>query len=402
MSKKQWLALCVCPFVISTGISTVFGLMPVYLTSIGADSTRAGVILAAAYIAMASSTVIGGYLSQRLQRRIPMLIIGGVLAVPLAWWLGTTASVGALLLLATSLWFVTGMVLTMANILAGLFAEPTRRGRIFGMLSVSSGLGLFFGALVSGWIADHWGFGVLFRLLAIVYVTIPCLGLVLHDKPVSERQEGTSAHFRFVLTNRTFRLLFFACILGQAGNAIFALSRPLIMQSLHFTATTMTTAAAIGSLVSLPLSLIIGRLSDQFGRKALIIVCFATTPVGLIILAAAGQLWQFWLASVLQTILGISMVVSSALVTDMFADQALDTALALLNATIWIGLSIGLSASSIALPLFQMLPTIVASVLVSLGAVGLLLLMTVPQRKVLLESSGVHSCDTFENTGERF
>lgn len=277
--KAQVLALCGCRFIISTGVSIVFGLMPMYLTSIGADSARTGFILAVAYLAMASSTVIGGSLSHRLQRRRPILIAGGVVAAPLAWWLSTTASVVPLLIAAACLWFAAGMVSTMTNILAGLFAEPARRGHLFGILSLGSGFGLFFGALVSGWMADHWGFAAPFRFLGILYLLIPCLGLVLRDKPASDMQRGNAAQFRHVLANRTFRLLFFASILGQIANAVFALSRPLIMQGLRLSATTITTAAAIGSLASLPLAPTIGRLSDRLGRKLLIVVCFSRTPV---------------------------------------------------------------------------------------------------------------------------
>ncbi len=374
------IALCGCTFIINTGISIVFGLMPMYLTSIGADSARTGFILAVAYLAMASSTVIGGYVSHRLQCRRPILIAGGVVAAPLAWWLSTTASVAPLLIVTACLWFVTGMVLAMTNILAGLFAEPARRGHLFGMLSLGSGFGLFFGALVSGWMADHWGFSAPFRFLSILYLLIPCLGLVLQDRSASDMHQGNVAQFRRVLTNRTFRLLFFASIVGQVANAVFALSRPLIMHSLRLNTTTITTAAAIGSLVSLPLAPIIGRLSDRLGRKALIILCFSTTPVGLVVLATAGQLWQFWVASILQTIIGMSTVVSSALVTDMFGDESLDTALSLLNATTWIGIVIGLSAGGAAINVIEMTPTLVVSVLISLGATGLLMAMTVPQR----------------------
>lgn len=380
MSRTRLTELCSCLFVINTGISTVFGLMPVYLTVIGADPARAGMILAVAYIAMAISTVVGGYVSQRWQRRIPLLVAGGFLAAPLAWLLGTTASVASLLVVTTTLWFVTGMVLAMTNILAGLFAEPQRRGRMFGALGMSSSLGLFFGALVSGWIADHWGFVVLFRLLGVFYLTIPCLGLMLRDTSAFEQQREKTARFGQVLANRTFRFLFFACIVGQASNAIFAFSRPVMMQGLGYSATIITTAAAIGSLVSLPLSLVIGRLSDRLGRKQLIILCFAATPLGLGVLVMAGQLWQFWVASILQTILGISMVVSSALVTDIFGEESLDTALSLLNATIWIGIVIGLSIGGIAMSAFKMAPTLVMGIVASLGAIGLLLPIVSPQQ----------------------
>ena len=97
-------------------------------------------------------------------------------------------------------------------------------------------------------------------------------------------------------------------------------------------------AAAVGTLLSLPLPLVIGRLSDRLGRKPLLLLCFLTTLPGLIILAAAKDSWHFWLASILQTGIGLSVVVGAALMTDIFPDESLDTALSLLTATPWIGI----------------------------------------------------------------
>ena len=372
MRKGQLFALCGCMFVINTGISIVFGLMPLYLTFLGADARSAGSILAVAYLALAASTLLGGYLSTRLQRRRELLIAGGVLAAPLAWSLGRVTGIGPLLVATSCLWFVTGITLTMTNILAGLLAAPERRGRSFGLLSLGAGLGLFFGSLVSGPIVDRWGYATQFGLLAAMYLVIPCLGLCLRDKAESRQRGAQAAQVRHVVRNRTFAVLFGASIIGQASNVLIALGRPLLMQDLRLDATTITTAAAVGSLVSLPLPLVVGRLADRIGRKPVILVCFLATPLGLLALTAASALWQFWVAGILQTILGVHMVASSALVTDLFADDALSTALALLNATIWIGIVAGLSAGSLAITRLGMTPTLVLSVVVSLVAIGLL------------------------------
>jgi DHA1 family multidrug resistance protein-like MFS transporter len=164
MNKKQWLALCVCNIIIYAGIGGLVGLMPIYLTRLGADATITGFFLAVIYLSLALSNVISGQLSNRFQRRKGLLILGGVLAAPISWLMSQASSIGPLLILMAGLWFVIGIPMTMVNILAGLFSEAAVRGRNFGLLGLSAGFGLFLGGLVSGPVVDRWGFPALFGL----------------------------------------------------------------------------------------------------------------------------------------------------------------------------------------------------------------------------------------------
>lgn len=91
---------------------------------------------------------------------------------------GITAA-ALLLTLMACLWFVTGVVITMTNILVGLLAEEGRQGHVFGVLHLSSGLGLFFGSLISGRVVDQWGFPALFVLMAALYLILPFVGLLI-------------------------------------------------------------------------------------------------------------------------------------------------------------------------------------------------------------------------------
>jgi len=69
MRKQQLIALCFCNVIIYSGIAGLVGLMPVYLTQLGADTTVTGFFLAFAYLALALSNIVGGRLSDRFQRR---------------------------------------------------------------------------------------------------------------------------------------------------------------------------------------------------------------------------------------------------------------------------------------------------------------------------------------------
>jgi len=287
-------------------------------------------------------------------------------------------TVGPLWLLLACLWFAIGVPMTMVTILTGLFAEAAQRGRRFGLLGLSAGCGLCFGGVVSGRIVDRWGFPALFAAFAWFCLLIPLAGWFVQDRAVPTGKQGTAAPaIRHIVGQRTFIALFVASICAQAANVVISLSRPLLMDARHFDATAIGWAAAIGSLVTLPLPLAIGWLADRLGRKAIIAACFLAPPLGLSVRAAAVEPWLFWLSSVLSTVLGFSTVAGSALLTDLFPAELLSSALALLSATPWVGIVIGFSAGGLAIRALQMTPALLAAALLSL--VALLVLIPVAE-----------------------
>src|SRR5947208_4159206 len=148
MSRQQVLALGVCNVVANAGLGGLVGLLPVHLARLGADATVTGLVLACAYVSLALSNLVGGWLSDRVQRRTVFVILGGGAAVPLAWLMSRATTVGPLWLLLACLWFAIGVPMTMVTILTGLFAEAAQRGRRFGLLGLSAGCGLCFGGVV--------------------------------------------------------------------------------------------------------------------------------------------------------------------------------------------------------------------------------------------------------------
>jgi MFS family permease len=126
-------------------------------------------------------------------------------------------------------------------------------------------------------------------------------------------------------------------------------------------------------LVTLPLPLLIGWLSDRLGRKPFLIVCYLMTTVGLVILASASQLWHFGASSAFQVALVPSLVVGSALITDIFPKEMLGAPLSLFNATPWIGFVVGFSSGGSAMNAYGIGPTLMSGVLLTLVAIIVLI-----------------------------
>jgi MFS family permease len=162
MAKKQLIALFFCSLVLWTILLSILNLLPVHAVHLGADEARAGNLLAFAFAALTVGTLLAGWLSDKLQRRKSMLILVGSLNVPATWLMGRAEEFWQLAILTAIVYFLIGMGSVTINILAGLFAGASERGKIFGILAINTSLGALIGGVISGRIVDDWGYPALF------------------------------------------------------------------------------------------------------------------------------------------------------------------------------------------------------------------------------------------------
>ncbi len=375
MSRRQLLALMVVNAAAFAGGVGLFTLLPIYATRLGADPASTGAFLSSIFIAVALGTIIAGWLADRFQKRKLILIVAGALSVPLTWLMGSATTLSQLTLLVGVNWFIGSMMGAMVGILAGLFAAEHERGRVFGLIGLAVGIGATIGSFAAGPIVDRWGYPVLFQVVAFSYAVVPLAGLFLTDRviPRSQPQNIATQRPRFFI-NRTFLLLFCASVIIHIANSQISLSKPLIMDSLHFDATSISTAGAIGTLIGLPLPFLVGWLSDRLGRKPFIVVCYFTQAVGLLILTSSSILWHFWIISIFQNMVGNSIVAGQALVTDIFSQESLGTVLSLFGATPWIGFMIGFSFAGTAMNAVG----VTTSLMLGVGIVLVAILLLIP------------------------
>jgi DHA1 family tetracycline resistance protein-like MFS transporter len=324
-------------------------LLPVYAIQFGASPAVTGYYLAFAFVALAAGTFFAGWLADKLQRRKLLLIVSGAMMIPLVWIMGEVKNIWQLAVTTAAVWFLGGIEIAVINILAGLFAAENERGRIFGLLGLTMGLGAIIGGLSVGPIVDRWGYPTMFSVLCLFPVILLTTAIFVKDKKIEQIPIHTAPeHNEKPSFGRAFIILLLAQLIAVIVNGTRNIGRSLAMNNLGFAATAITSTGVIGGLVSLPFPFILGWLSDRLGRKRLMVICYASFAIGMVMYAVSKSLWHFWIASTLLTIGLVSNSVGTAFVTDLVTPKALGRGVSLFQGMGWIGNVIGLAVAGYA------------------------------------------------------
>jgi MFS family permease len=349
MNTLMLFGLVVCDCIVFTMGNGTLPLLPIYAKVLGASSATEGIYVALAYLCLAIGTVIGGRLSDRLQSRRSLLVLAGALLVPLQALMGLTRNVFQLIATTGLLWLAAGVTLATVGAIAGREADAAQRGKVFGFIGVSAGVGSLVGGLTIGPMVDAWGYPAMFFVLAGLTVLIPITALLT----VKETQQDPASKLRTVPHPASFigvaiLLLLAAQLLGWVANGAGNMGRSISMNELNFSNTAITATAAIGGLLSLPLPLVLGWLSDRVGRKKVLITSYVAGTACLLILSVSQKLWQFWLVAALLSLLAVSMSVGPALVADIVSRERVGTAVSLFQSAQWLGTIVGFVYSGFA------------------------------------------------------
>ena len=96
---------------------------------------------------------------------------------------------------------------------------------------------------------------------------------------------------------------------------------------------------------------LLGRLSDRFGRRPILIVSQIGTFIGFLILGFAGSLWMIFLARIVDGLSGANIATAQAVITDSTSEKTRAQGLGLVGAAFGIGFVIGPVISFVSLAL---------------------------------------------------
>ena len=350
----------------------LFPLLPIYAGNFGATPTTIGIYLALTYVAITLGTMLAGWLSGKVPRRLSLVLAGftGVLALA---GLGQAATLWQVIVLTGLVWFTGGVGLANIDVMTGLLTNSANRGKSFSWIALTNPLGAIIGSLLVGHLVEWKGYPVMFAVLAAEYAIWPLIAILfLRERPLAAGRASHAASTTSAGPNRIFHFLLLSLLLSAMSISVNRLGLSLSMKELHYSASAITGANVIGGLVTIPVVLWFGKLSDRLGRKLFLLSGYLLAALGGLTLLLAGHLWHFWLVAATTLIArSISASLASAMATDILPPAAIGRSLPWVSAVSWIAGVIGFAASGIVIDLVGAASLFAIAGLLSLGSASL-------------------------------
>ncbi|HEX5809177.1 MAG TPA: MFS transporter [Anaerolineales bacterium] len=355
IKNKQLVYLFLCNFSILFIGFGLFPVLPIYAAEFGASQSFIGMYLAITYIAISIGSILAGQLSEHLPRKT-LFIAAGILGAPALFLLGQARSFWQVILLTALVWFVGGIGLSISNVLASVHTTSQTRGRAFSMLALASPLGALIGGLVVGWTVEWGGYSLMFAALTVVWLLWPIVALTrVQDAPECSPAIANAAR-PLASADRPGSVLFFLLLtifLASMTVSVGRIGLSLAMKGHQFSAGDVSTANAVGGMVTILVTLLTGNLSDRLGRKRVLALGYVIAVASTATLVSAHELWQFWVVSSL--VLASRSVITSmapAYTTDVLRRRFLGKALPLVGTMNWVSGVIGFAGAGYVLDAF--------------------------------------------------
>ena len=355
LNNKQLTYLFLCNFSILFIGFGLFPVLPLYAAEFEASQSFIGIYLAITYIAISIGSILAAQLSELLPRKT-LFIAAGLLGAPALFLLGQAQSLWQVVILTALVWFAGGIGLSISNVLTSLHTGSAVRGKAFGMLALASPLGALIGGIVVGQTVKWGGYPLMFSVVTIIWSLWPALALTrVQDKPDCVPPAGipaqplNSSH----RPGRVFWFLLLTIFLASMTVSVGRMGISLAMKSQQFSASDVSTANAIGGLMTIPVTLLTGLFSDRLGRKRFLMLGYLVAVAGTALLMSARELWQF--SVVCSLVLASRSVITSmspAYATDLVRRRVLGKTLPLVGTMNWVSGVIGFIGAGYVLDTF--------------------------------------------------
>ena len=328
-------------FLIFFGLGAIQPFLIPFLRQRQPDLTpvQCSVVLAVVYFAFAVSRLFAGHLIYRVtsKRAICLGALGYFLFVLLVYVLNAYP----LLLLAAVIWGIAAAMLWTAGSTHVLDSSASSKyGRRCGVLNLVAKIGITLGVATLGLVLRCWGYTGLFR----VALAVGGLGVLVAGSVPNNPQPPKLQSFRelsgFYFRERGLLLAALFVAPGLAYGQLLGLINLYVVDTAGKAYVGGITASFLASGVLF--SYLAGELSDQLGRRLLLIASFLAGAMGLVVMAQASQPFVMACAALL---FGVQFGAVPTVVLAWIGDHTQAGARALAHASIFAWRDVGIGTS---------------------------------------------------------
>jgi MFS family permease len=330
LERRVLIWMCVLVAVNQLGFGAMIPSLALYAQSFGVPAYAIGLAVAIYGLARFASAIPAGQLSDRLGRR-PSLALGGVISALGNLWCGLAGTYPEFIAARFVAGIGAGLVLTTGQVVLADITTPERRGRT---ISIYQGTFLFavgIGPFPGGLLAEHFGLAAPFTAygLASLLVTIVAWFAVSETRDLSQSRGRTAGapalpfaeQMRLLAAKIGFVLVSLISLMNAVvrTGGLFAIIPTLITARLGLSVSAIGFAMMLGSVSGLFAAYPAGWLTDQFGRKAVIVPATVMTGISMLLFCFAPSYLWFTAACI---VWGIASSVGGAAPAAYAADSA--------------------------------------------------------------------------------
>jgi len=344
-NRNILLAICLFVFMFSLGSGIASPIIPLYSSSLGASYIQIGIIGTAYGLVYAVCAVPLGKLSDKLGRKVIMLL-GAALCTFAAASYSMATNVNQIMLIRAIEGLAWAAFFPSIEALTTDVSSVSAVGRTMGLSTASYGAGFALGSLLAGTLASYFGYRYtfLFYLASAILATVLGLTMVREPKKIVLHQLNPSK-----TTSKSIGLRHRANILADLISMVYSIVLMTILTLLPVYAEGLGIEVfSIGILMMMlwvariTSFLNAGRLSDKMGRKLVLTPSLAGLAIGSFLLAVS----ETWLTLVLAVIviglsLGALFPVSIALISDYVPSSQRGVAMGMFETASAVGQTIG-------------------------------------------------------------
>lgn len=296
--STMWIAQLLCIM----GFSFVMPFVPFYIRDLGVDDPRmvpiwAGLLGTGAGLAMAVMGPIWGWVADRYGRKmmVQRAMFGGSVVLTL---MAFARNVHELFVLRVIQGSITGTVPASVALISSVVPQA-RLGFSLGLMQMAVFSGGSLGPYVGGLVAEHFGYRVPFGVTGALLFTgglLVLFGVRERFVPPEPSTRAHSAPLRGILRIQGLPVLLLVYLLMNLSGSFVMPIFPLFVEEIigapDRAASETGLLLAVTGVASALAAVMVGRLSDRIGYKAMLVTCTAIAGALCFPHAAAHSIWQ--------------------------------------------------------------------------------------------------------------